>query len=254
MTRNATWVLLRGLMRDRRHWGGFPAQLGQALPGAHIVPVDLPGNGSLYARQSPDSVAAMAASVRDQLRQLGRPPPYHVVAMSLGAMVTVAWAEAHPDELAGAVLVNTSLRPFSRFHERLRPAAWPLLLRLALGQPGPAAVEAGILQLTTRSPAVATVLPQWIAWRQSHPVSRGNALRQLRAAIRYRAPQMPPRVPMLLLNGAADGLVSPRCSARLAQAWGLPLRVHPEAGHDLPLDDGAWVAAQVADWAEATIP
>ena len=254
MSGQPTWVLLRGLMRDRRHWGDFPGHLAQALPDADIVPVDLPGNGSLYARQSPDTVAGMAASVRAQLRQLGHLPPYRVVAMSLGAMVTVAWADAHPDELAGAVLINTSLRPYSRFYQRLRPAALPLLMRLALGQPGPEAVEAGILRLTTRNPAAAAVLSQWIVWRQSHPVSRGNALRQLRAAIRYRAPASPPRVPILLLNGAADGLVSPRCSERLAQAWQLPLRVHATAGHDLPLDDGAWVAAQVADWAEATIP
>jgi len=24
--------------------------------------------------------------------------------------------------------------------------------------------------------------------------------------------------------------------------------IHPEAGHDLPLDDGAWVAGQIRAW------
>jgi hypothetical protein len=34
----------------------------------------------------------------------------------------------------------------------------------------------------------------------------------------------------------------------LAGAWGAALRVHPTAGHDLPLDDGGWVAEQISTW------
>jgi len=50
------------------------------------------------------------------------------------------------------------------------------------------------------------------------------------------------------LNGARDRLVDARCSERLAQAWQVELHTHPDAGHDLPLDDGEWVARQVAQW------
>ncbi|PMZ18082.1 alpha/beta hydrolase, partial [Pseudomonas sp. FW306-02-F08-AA] len=39
------------------------------------------------------------------------------------------------------------------------------------------------------------------------------------------------------------------CSQALAAAWNLPLVMHPFAGHDLPLDDPAWVVAQVLQWA-----
>lgn len=53
---------------------------------------------------------------------------------------------------------------------------------------------------------------------------------------------------MLLLAGAADQLVDPESSRRLAQCWRAPLRLHPTAGHDLPLDARQWVAAQVASW------
>ena len=60
------------------------------------------------------------------------------------------------------------------------------------------------------------------------------ALRQLLAAMRYRAPRRVPPVPLLLLSGAADGLVHPACSAAVARAWRLPMAVHPDAGHDLP--------------------
>ena len=57
---------------------------------------------------------------------------------------------------------------------------------------------------------------------------------------------------MLLLNGAGDRLVDPRCSDRIAAAFGLPLHRHPRAGHDLPLDAPDWVAAEVAAFAAAT--
>jgi pimeloyl-ACP methyl ester carboxylesterase len=92
------------------------------------------------------------------------------------------------------------------------------------------------------------LLRQWTDWRRAHPVSRANALRQLLAAMRYRAPRRVPPVPLLLLSGAADGLVHPACSAAVARAWRLPMAVHPDAGHDLPLDAPDWVVAQVVAW------
>ncbi|MNT87203.1 hypothetical protein D3C72_2275890 [compost metagenome] len=40
---------------------------------------------------------------------------------------------------------------------------------------------------------------------------------------------------------AADRLVDPVCSARIAQAWNAPLLTHYWAGHDLPHDDPQWL-------------
>lgn len=254
-TAAAPWVLLRGLTREARHWGGFPAQLREALPGAAVVALDLPGNGRLHAQRSPASVAALAEHCRAALRAQGLAPPYRLLAMSLGAMVAVAWAQQQPRELAGAVLVNTSLRPYSAFHHRLRPACYAPLLRLLLTNPDAGAWERAILRLTSRplrgagAPSPDALLRDWTAWRRECPVSRANALRQLLAAARYRAPPQPPAVPLLLLASARDALVDPRCSRRLAQAWRLPLAEHPGAGHDLPLDDGPWVARQLARFA-----
>jgi predicted alpha/beta hydrolase family esterase len=57
-------------------------------------------------------------------------------------------------------------------------------------------------------------------------------------------------VPLLLLASQRDGLVDSRCTARLAQRWHAALAKHERAGHDLPLDDGAWVAEQVGRWSE----
>lgn len=247
-----TWVLLRGLTREAAHWGNFPSVFRQTLPGAQLHLLDLPGNGARHAERSPATVHALVADVREQIAQRGIATPVHVLALSLGAMVAAQWSHTAPHELAGAVLVNTSLRPFSPLHHRLQAPNWPRVLRLALGRPTPDAAERLVWQMTSRQRCVdEAVIAAWVAARRHHPVRGANALRQLLAAARYRAPVQAPAVPLLLLAGAADRLVNPRCSHALAGAWCAPLREHPRAGHDLPLDDPHWVAEQVRDWLAA---
>lgn len=242
-------MFMRGLTRERRHWGEFPEVFRRAVPDAEVVTPDLPGNGRLYLAASPSSVAAMAEQCRDQLLAEGRRPPYYLLAMSLGAMAAVAWAERHPQEVAGCVLISTSLRPFSPFYHRLRPGSYAALARLALPGVGATAHEATVLRLTSRLAGQRDRIVQaWSAWRQEQPVSTANALRQLWAASRYRAPLRRPAVPLLVLAGAGDELVAPRCSRDLAAAWQTDFAEHPAAGHDIPLDDGGWVARQVAAW------
>lgn len=247
-----TWVLLRGLTREAAHWGSFPSVFRQTLPGAQLHLLDLPGNGARHAERSPATVDALVADVRAQIAQRGITTPVQVLALSLGAMVAAQWAHTAPHELAGAVLVNTSLRPFSPLHHRLQSSNWPRVLRLALGRPTPDAAERLVWQMTSRQRTVdEDVIATWVSSRQQHPVRGANALRQLLAAARYRAPAQAPAVPLLLLAGAGDRLVDPRCSQALARAWHVPLREHPRAGHDLPLDDPHWVADQVRGWLTA---
>ncbi len=246
-----TWVLLRGLMRETRHWGAFPGIFQNTVGADRAITLDFPGNGRLHAQTSAASVPAMAEHIRAQLRQLGHAPPYSVLALSLGAMVAVAWNESHPAELERLVLINTSLAPYNPFYHRLRPANYPALIGTMLF--GSAARhQALILQLTSaqnnRAEFRQAILDQWLAYAEEYPVTRANILRQLKAAMFYRAPPTPPSAPVLLLAGQQDRLVNVKCSLALAQHWHCPIRLHPTAGHDLPLDDGAWVAQQVRDW------
>lgn len=246
------WVLLRGLTREARHWGDFPRRLGEAFPGAPVICLDLPGNGKLNEQASPGSVEDMADFCHAELARQGIAGPCRVLAMSLGAMVAVAWAQRHPQDLVAAVLINTSLRPFSPFFRRLRPANYLRLLRLFGLPASEREMEAAILRMTTRLVADPdAVIAQWLQWRRENPVSRRNALRQLMAAARYRAPLAAPLERLLLLASERDGLVHANCTRRLALRWGAPLKVHPTAGHDLVLDDAAWVLAQLRLWQEA---
>ena len=245
-----SWVLLRGLMRETRHWGGFPALLRAQLPAAQVVSLDLPGNGRRFRSRSPCCIGQTVECCRGELAARGIAPPYHLLGLSMGGMVAVAWDSMYPQELRGCVLINSSLRGVDPFYRRLRPRAYPALLTLLRGSAEQQ--ERAILRLTSRGgdeqPAT---LAAWLAYRRECPVSRENALRQLLAAARYRAPARKPAAPLLLLAGARDALVDPRCSAHLAARWNAALAVHPDAGHDLPLDDPAWVARQVCIWLAA---
>jgi pimeloyl-ACP methyl ester carboxylesterase len=191
----------------------------------------------------------MADFCRREAQDQGVQMPCRILAMSLGAMVAVAWAVAYPKEVAGCVLINTSLRPFSPFHHRLRPRSYPLLLRLALLGTDDHKWEEAVYELTSRRPDLRReTVEQWVRYRQTRPVSRANALRQLAAAARFRAPRREPAARLLVLASTGDALVDPRCSRKLAPAWCADFAEHPGAGHDIPHDDGDWVARQVRDW------
>lgn len=247
-----SWILLRGLTREARHWGGFPALLAPVVGSAPArdqpLALDLPGNGEFSAQASPASVAAMVDFSRQQLLARGCRPPYSLLALSLGGMVAADWAQRHPQEVARLVLINTSMRPFSSVSERLRPGSWPRLALLAMRWGQPEQAERLIHALTCRRLSSRDDdLAAWLGIRQDAPVSAANAARQLWAAARY-AGGPAPGCPTLVLSSRGDQLVHPRCSARLAAAWRATHHEHPWAGHDLPHDDAGWVCERLAKW------
>lgn len=243
-----TWVLLRGLAREARHWGGFGAQLQRELPGREVVvALDLPGNGALWRERSPLRVEAMVEAARRELAHLPHRPPYVLVALSLGGMVALHWAGLERRKIQGCVLINSSLGGMSPFWHRLRPAAYPVLARILLARDA-AEREARILGLTSNLPVAEMTARLWARYAQEAPVHRANALRQLTAAARFRSRIGPPPVPTLLLASEQDRLVSCACSRALGNAWDAPLALHPTAGHDLPLDDPQWVVDRILAW------
>jgi pimeloyl-ACP methyl ester carboxylesterase len=247
MNTEMTWILLRGLTRESGHWGEFAQQFAQVVPKAQVIALDLPGNGQFHLERSPLSVQAMVAHCRAELALRHVAPPYGLLAMSLGAMAAVEWSKVYPQEVAAQVLINTSMRPFSAFYQRLRPGNYGVLLKLVLLGASPQLWEHTVLRLTSHK-ADTSVLGMWLEIRRAQPVSRSNALRQLLAAARFKAPGNRPLVPTLVLASQQDRLVAVQCSEALAKHWQCALHVHASAGHDLPLDDGPWVARQVQQW------
>lgn len=249
-----TWVLLRGLVREQRHWEGFPATLASRMPDARIVCVDLPGNGVHWREPSPVAVADMVEGARADLRSRGIAGPYSLLSLSLGGMTAFEWMSRYPGEIARAALINTSLRALSPFWHRLRPQNYVRIVRDELLSRDPGRRERMILEITTNLvPDREVYVQRWTQYARERPVSLRNSLAQLLAAGRYSAPANRPACPVLVLNGGGDRLVNPRCSERIAAVLGLPLERHPDAGHDVALDAGDWLAGRVAAFAARTV-
>jgi pimeloyl-ACP methyl ester carboxylesterase len=249
----APWVLVRGLAREQAHWGEFPHTLSAALGDTRVITLDLPGAGMLQGRRCPLTVEALAESCRHQLQAAAVVGPVKLLGLSLGGMVVAQWLTRWPGEVAAAVIINSSARGLGPLHRRLKPSRWPRLLRIATRW-GTAEAERAVLQLTSSWPErQSDVLGPWADVQRSRPVSRGNALRQLVAAARFQIPSGPPGCPVLVVCSAGDALVDPRCSEALAALWRCGLAVHPKAGHDLPLDDGAWLADRIAAWSSSAV-
>ncbi len=240
----SAWIFLRGLTREARHWGDLPERWAAHGFGQPLT-IDLPGNGGARDVPVPYSVRGMTEAVRAAAQASGRRGPWRIVAMSLGAMVATDWAQAWSDEIAGLVLINTSMRPFSGATERLRPQNWAAIVGMARHWQDRARCERTIHRLTCeRLDTRDADLARWVEIGQSAPVTREAAWRQLAAAARFSARDAAPACPTLIVSSDADRLVNPSCSAHLAAAWRAPHvnhARHPWAGHDLPHDDGQWL-------------
>ena len=245
----SAWILLRGLARESRHWGELPERLRACGLEGEIVGEDLPGSGKYVQDRSPANIAETTGFLRARLAERGRAPPYCVIALSLGGMVGVDWAQRFPSEVERLVLVNTSMGRYGRLVQRMRPSAWPLIGSAAWRWRDRRRAEAAIHALTcARIDSYEADLNAWVHIYETAPPTRTNALRQLLAAARFDGPIDAPRCPTLVLASRADALVHPTCSAKLAAAWGAALIEHPWAGHDLAHDDPAWLADTIAGW------
>lgn len=237
------WILLRGWAREARHWGDFPEDLRAFDPHAEVVALDLPGAGRRNRERSPASVAGIVEACR---AGTDRAFPLHLLGLSLGGMVGAEWARRYPGEVAAIVAINPSARRCPPW-QRLKPRSYAALAG-AMASADPRRREARALALLSRDPAAFPGLAErWAAYAQECPLAAGTAWRQLLAASRFEAGRPLP-VPALVLASDGDRLVDTRCSRFLARRWNAALAIHPSAGHDIALDDGAWVAAQVRRW------
>lgn len=234
------WLLLRGLVREARHWGDFPEAL--RARGLDVVTLDLPGVATAKDRRCPWTVPEMVDDLRDRLPP--SPEPTGVYAQSLGGMLALDWAARYPGDFARVVVCNTSARDLSSLRERLSWTGRQLLVR-ALLSPRGLRRERLTLQLIANTAAARAQAERFAAYSLDAPIPVSVFFRQLVAAARHASPPEV-RAPVLVLGSEGDRMVSVRCSHAVARRYRAPLAVHPDGGHDLPLDDPHWVAARIA--------
>ncbi len=232
-------VLLRGLAREQAHWGDFPTALARQSA-RQVWCQDLPGMGQFHREQSPADMIRLAELMLPRMRRQ-HPGPWHLVAMSLGAMLAVQLAALAPQQVASLVLINTSAGALTPFYQRLRWQQYPKVLQAFFAPVQQR--ERLILQLTSHRWQPQQLL-QAVDIARHRPVQRLNVLRQLMAASRFSLPSKP-QCAVLLLSGGADQLVDPICSVRLAEYWQVSQLQHPQAGHDLVLDAPDWLLNQL---------
>ncbi|WP_111976407.1 alpha/beta fold hydrolase [Algibacillus agarilyticus] len=245
-------ILLRGLLREKRHWGDFTGIAKQYFYDREFICLDIPGNGLLNTETSPDTIQAMRKSLQRQLKTF---VPAHqvidIVSLSMGGMVATEWATAEPKKVRSLVLINSSLKGITPFYKRLRWQKYPLIFKALFSKS--AAREQLIYQLTSNIHAQQSVdlssalLRSWLLFAQSQPVSIYNAYQQLKAAARFTLVNKP-NCPMLILSSKLDQLVDQQCSLDLAKAWQTKHIQHESAGHDLPLDDPKWLCEQLSEF------
>lgn len=243
MTDNEHFVLIRGLLREARHWGIFIDSLQQQFPQATISTPDIPGNGQMHHATSSKTIAEMTEALREQLFAKN---PIRLIALSMGGMIASDWMIRYPHEVKAAVLINTSARPFSPFYHRMRWTIYPQVMKMIVHSAEQR--ESDILSLTSnRHSHNRKLLESWKQWQRQNPVSIVSAKNQFLAATKFFITAKPQQ-PILIITSRADRLVDYRCSLKLVQAWEADYMQHETAGHDLPLDEPEWLAQVIRQW------
>ena len=245
------WLMLRGLVREARHWGSFPAEFERIVGADKSLLIDLPGVGTQVSRPVPLTVGGMTDDLRARfLKETSGAGPVGILAVSLGGMIALDWLSRFPHDFDAGVVINTSAADLSRPWERLR---WEQFGRIASYLfVSELQRERNIIAMTAhRADLDAEQLAAtWLELTRDAPMSAASAARQLLAGARSTLPRAL-YVPTLVLTSRGDRLVSHQCSERIAARLRLPIVHHQSGGHDLPLDDPQWVGDQVRSWFSA---
>ncbi len=239
----AVFVLVRGLLREARHWGSFRDILQQEYPASQILTPDIPGNGCLHRLTSPDSISEMTDSLRQQI-------PEHkqlvLIGISMGGMIALDWSQRYPAEVHCAIIINSSLRKVAPFYKRLRWQVYPTVIKMLMLSG--AARQRVILNLTSnRYIDNPKLLYSWQRWQRQYPISLASIKNQLLAAAGFSLCTRPPQ-PILIVSSKADRLVDYRCSLYLQHLWHTDYQHHNSAGHDIALDEPVWLVHIIQHW------
>lgn len=232
------WLLLRGLGREKSHWGKFSKMLKQEIEG-EVLCLDIPGAGDFHKLLSPMKVKDYVDFLKGKWQPKSE-DDWSICAISLGGMIALEWLYVYPNDFQNAVVVNTSASDVGKWYERLRFSIFKDFIKI-LFQKDVLERERTILKITTNLRRnVEDILKLNTMIYQSRPVSRKNIVRQLYAASRFRSPDS--TIPnVLFLSSKEDKLVNPKCSVLLAEKYGKKHFQHETAGHDLPIDDPEWI-------------
>ncbi|GAA4663747.1 alpha/beta fold hydrolase [Gordonia humi] len=231
------WVLVRGLTREQRHWHDLPIILAEL--GERVTCIDAPGFGTEHTRRSPSTIREITDDMRDRL------PFAHedraILGISLGGMVALDWCSRYPYDFSLCAVVNTLARDVFRPKYLTRGALTVLALRRFRSLRGH---ERAVAQLTVASASVDSeeLVRQWVNFHHDAPPTEASVRAQALAGLRFRLPETLP-TPLTVVAARGDRLADHRMSQHIAERYEAQMFLHPWAGHDLPVDDPAWLCS-----------
>lgn len=245
MTKQKQWFLIRGLGREVRHWGHFPEFLRMETNDL-VICLETPGTGVKYLKDPPLNIDQYVFDLRaDYLNQKGDSDCY-LVAISLGGMIAQKWIELYPDDFEKIFIINSSGGSLSPFYERLKPKAMMRLVQI-LRTKDISTRERLILQATTNLVKIDNaLLADRVKIAEEYPIKIKNLLKQLWAAKSF-SPGQSELKKLIVIASKKDRFVSCECSITLAEFHQCEIMLHPEAGHDLPLDDPNWLVRSLSN-------
>ncbi|GIU36808.1 alpha/beta hydrolase [Shewanella schlegeliana] len=240
----ATVVLIRGLMRDKRHWNEFAKLLQKRLPNGHqVISLDILGNGDSVDSRGPLTIDEYAEELLFRLRQLTCDDCY-IVGLSMGGMIALQMASlqaksvdmANEVQIKGVAVLNASAANLSPWYQRFQLGAVFNAFRHRVKDPKVSVLEAMIIASTsvTQGRNLHLVL-KWTQYRTLGHTHFSNVLRQLWACRQFNCPAKI-ATSITVMSGLKDKLVSPNCSQKLARYYRSKLVEFDCAGHDLSLD------------------
>ena len=239
-------ILLRGLGREAGHWGSSLKTFKAFFPHSQIFTPDLPGAGVNHKNDVPFGLKKFIPILREQVDL--KPNENNIImGLSLGGMCTMEWIRQYPQDFKGAVLMNTSFGDVSLPWKRMKP---DLLIQMAIAQfQKKEAGEEVVMEIISNNPSgYEENLKIAYELLKLRPMKFQSLVKQLLAGAFYRLRSREISTPLLVLGSTNDKMVSSECSVSLGKKLNCEVRLHPWAGHELPMDDAEWVCRQVRNW------
>jgi len=204
----------------------------EALGGARrVLAWDAPGYGASTPVASASPVAADYARVlADWLDALGI-TRCTLVGHSLGAIMAGAFAAAHPERVAGLLLISPA-GGYGAADEAVRAEKRDARLAM-LAELGPQGL-AERRSANMLSPHADEAARAWVRWNMARIVPHGYAQAThllANADLAADLARCAGNVPVAVAVGAEDTITPPQACERLAQISCAPFRVVPRAGH-----------------------